>query len=341
MKNLCATAAVLVLIALTGCSSSSDDGGQPQQGNNNPPPTSNNMVTAALGTSVKNVLIQPNQETRFQFTYQVPAGLLSEPLTAYESFSVDLAATMQNVRITAAPVASVDDDTFDPWRILQRVARSDLFGRLIGIEKALAAVDVSMTVFVSFAGDPDVCDRGAQFGPFEFSGDVDEEPTSDTAVATTESAGPEIDVVSEGAFELCVVIAPLAIPMDAYLTVDEVEVMAEPCDETPPADTAVLGSWSGTYTCTNFLLPDEVNLPITLSISKNLDGSYKYIDDGGAEYDGHFCGDAFRFNGGLSADYSESGTFLLESPGRASKKSIWTGVGGVPGGTCVDDLTKD
>jgi hypothetical protein len=39
-----------------------------------------------------------------------------------------------------------------------------------------------------------------------------------------------------------------------------------------------------------------------LSIGKNADGTYTYTDDGGAVYNGHFCGDYFRFRGGDRVD---------------------------------------
>lgn len=165
-------------------------------------------------------------------------------------------------------------------------------------------------------------------------------PVSDASTATDAAAG--INIVTAGVFELCVVISPVSIPADAYLTVGEVEIEATPCEESPPADTDVLGDWSGTYTCTNFGTSDDVALPISLNIAKNQDGSYRYTDDGGAAYDGHFCGSSFRYKGGVANSYTESGLFIYLGAGSATKRSAWNSVpAGANGGSCFDDLTRN
>jgi len=143
--------------------------------------------------------IKPNVPTQFSFTYTIPVGLLSEPFTAYDGFAVNLANTMQNVQVTSAPVASNGQvSAFDPWHLLNRLAKSDLIGRVFGIESALAAVNASVTVFVSFPGDPDVCNSPTQLGPYFFSGDVDMQPTSDAPTATVADAAAGINIVTAG-----------------------------------------------------------------------------------------------------------------------------------------------
>lgn len=300
-------------------------------------------VTVSLGSDVRNVEIPPNVATRFSFTYIQPAGLLSEPITAYKDFAVNLADTMPYVQITSAPIA--DNGTpalFDPYRLLQRLAQSDLPGKVLGIESALAATTATVTVYVSYAGDPEACTNGTVLGSYNFTGDFDAETTSDTAVATTAGMSAGLHVASTGSFEICLEISPLMIPVPAYVSVDEVVVEAETCDLDPLPDGDVLGNWSGLYTCTNVGWPDEVDQPIVLTISRNADGSFQYTDDGGATYNGHFCGPEFRFVGGLPGSYTESGKFIISKPGVATKESAWhSEPAGYSGGTCIDNLVKN
>jgi hypothetical protein len=144
---------------------------------------------------------------------------------------------------------------------------------VIGIERVLAAVDISVTGFVSYPGDPNVCSTGLRIGPYSFTGDVDSPWTSASDSERVQGQSPRIHVVKSGSFEVCAVVSPLAIPMDAFLTVDTLQVEASPCEDPAPADDGLLGSWSGTYTCTDFGTGDDEDLPITLSIAQNLDGT--------------------------------------------------------------------
>lgn len=339
----------MTALALAGCSSSSGGGG----GDNDPPPDDGGgggggaagpeAVTVLLGDSVKNVLIQPGTPTQFSFTYTMPDGLFSEPYTSYGGFTMKLAETMPAVQVTSTTVArNGESSAFDPWAIAGRIVKSDLFGRLIGIERLLAAANATVTGYVSYPGDPDVCNTGAVIGPYTFTGDVDNPWTSDSDSESVSGASPRIHIVKTGSFEVCIAISALSIPADAYLTVDSFQVEAAPCEDPAPADSAVLGSWTGTYSCDNYGAGNDVDIPITLNIEKNGDGSYSYTDDGGASYTGHFCGMKFRFNGGLSESYTESGTFWLTGSGTAMKESTWNSVPlGFSGGDCVDNLTKD
>ena len=344
-KHALSVAVLLIFLALTACDGSSGGGNQqppaPPGGGGNPPVPE--AVTVQLGTAVKNVLVQPNVETQFVFTYTMPDNLFSAPYTSYGGFRMKLAETMGNVQLTSAPIAkNGNPGRFDPWRLVSWVLNSDLFGRLIGIERVLAAVNTSVTAFVSYPGDPEVCATGIRIGPYTFSGDVDSPWTSDSETERVQGETPRIHVVKSGSFEVCIAVSPLMIPVDAYLSADAFQVEALPCEEPAPADDDVLGSWSGTYTCTNFGTSSEVDLPITLSIAKNSDGSYTYTDDGGASYTGHFCGNYFRHRGGIAEDYTESGTFWLTGAGTAMKESNWNSIPvGLSGGDCIDNLTKD
>lgn len=332
-------------LALASCGGSSGNGG----GQLNPPggggggTTGPEAVTVDLGTTVKNVAIQPNVATQFAFTYTMPNGLFSEPYTSYGGFRIKLTETMGNVQLTSAMVAENGDSSgFDPWRMARWVVSSDLFGKLIGIERVLAAIDTSVTAFVSYPGDPQVCSTGLRIGPYTFTGEVDSPWLSASDTEQVQGETPRIHVIKSGSFEVCIVVSALNIPMDAYLTVDALQVEALPCEDPAPADSEVIGSWSGFYTCTNYGTGSEIDLPITLTIEKNTDGSYNYTDGSGASYTGHFCGDYFRYRGGVASDYTESGTFWITGEGTAMKESNWNSDPiGFSGGDCIDDLTKD
>ncbi len=300
-------------------------------------------VMVPLGNDVKNVLVQPGVATQFSFTYTIPAALLSQPITAYKDFTVNLADTMPHVQVTSAPVAENGEPSFfDPYQLLQRLARADILGKVLGVQAAFAATPATVTVYVSYAGDPDACANGTALGSYNFDGDFDAQPTSDTAVATTDGMSSARHVVSTGSFEMCMEISPLAIPMPAYVSVAEIAIEAESCDLDPLPDADVLGDWSGLYSCTNVGEPNEVDERITLTIFKNSDGSFRYVDDGTGTYDGYFCGSEFRFVGGLAGDYTESGKFIITSQGVAMKESVWNSIpAGFSGGTCIDNLTKD
>ena len=300
------------------------------------------VVMAPLGTAVKNVAIQPNTATQFSLTYTIPAALLSQPITAYKDFAVNLADTMPHVQITSAPVAENGEPSlFDPFQLMQRLAKLDLLGSVLGIEAAFAATPATVTVYISYAGDPDACANGTAVGSYNFDGDFDTQPTSNTAMATNTGVGAALHVVSTGSFEICLDISPLAIPMPAYVSVDEIALEAEACDLEPLPDGDILGDWTGLYSCDNVGEDNEVDQPIALTIVKNTDGSYTYVDDMGATYDGHFCGSAFRHVGGVPGNYTESGKLTITGPGTAVKESVWNSVpAGFSGGTCNDILSK-
>jgi len=99
-----------------------------------------------------------------------------------------LSESMGNVQLTSTQLAkNADAGGFDPWQLVKSVLSSDLFGRLIGIERVLAALNTSVTGFVSYPGDP-------------------ERVQGETA---------RIHVVKSGSFEVCIVVSALSIPMDA------------------------------------------------------------------------------------------------------------------------------
>ena len=117
---------------------------------------------------------------------------------------------------------------------------------------------------------------------------------------------------------MCVKATP---PRNAYLTVPGVVVDYEDCEA---SDLDIVGEWNGYYECTDFGDPPGVqNIPVSLTITKNQDGSYRYIDDTGAEYEGHLCENRFRYKGGYEGFSRESGTMVFESSTSATKTSIY------------------
>lgn len=62
---------------------------------------------------------------------------------------------------------------------------------------------------------------------------------------------------------------------------------------------------------------------VDLVITQNQDGSYHYTDDGGADFDGHLCGNQYKFGGGVPGSYGESGTITITSAAAATKFSVY------------------
>ena len=67
-----------------------------------------------------------------------------------------------------------------------------------------------------------------------------------------------------------------------------------------------------------------------------------HTDDSNAAYQGRVCGNRFSFTGGLTYSYDESGTFVLNTDGSASKTSTYTDIGttGICSGTCTNILER-
>jgi|GEM_PF-2224018 len=189
-----------------------------------------------------------------------------------------------------------------------------------------------------------VCTTGEAYGPADAALDADSlqpsgdvEPTSWTATEAT------LATLNSGAVTGCLDVVP---PIDGRWSLSELALdfrLAAACSEAP-ADLA--GTWTGTYTCTNWIgatsSPEEGT--VTLVITED-DRHASYTDEGGATYDGVVCGRAFSFAGGRppSADaldgYFESGRIEMAPDGKtATKASTWHGAMGW--GTCADQLTR-
>jgi hypothetical protein len=300
---------LIVLLALSGCGSDSS--------NSNVTTIPTTTELASLDSSVKNVPLLTGVPTEIKFTYTIPGDI-----TAKGNFFIDVTRTLDTIRLSSSPVAS-NTSRFETLRLLAHAL----------VKAAFAATEstAQITAYISYAGDPNVCSSPYRFGPYSISGLIDSALSSDTTSVTPTQ--PSIDISNAGSFEVCVVTIP---PIDAYLTVTGVFVDFEPCTE-PSVD--ISGDWSGTYQCNNFGVGNE-DSTVSLTVTRNNDGSYQYIDDGGAIYSGHLCGDTFKFNGGLTGEYTESGTMIVDG-NSATKTSNWLSVSdNTVGGSCSDALQK-
>jgi hypothetical protein len=300
---------LILLLSLSGCGSDSSSS-----------ITATPTITesASLDNSVKNVPLLTGVPTEIKFTYTIPGDI-----TARGDFFIDMNRTLDTIRLSSSPVAS-NAGRFETLRFLAYAL----------VKEAFAATSTAqITAYISYAGDPNVCSSPYRFGPYSISGMIDSALSSDTTSVTPTQ--PSIDISNAGSFEVCVVTIP---PIDAFLTVSGVVVDFEPCAE-PTA--TIVGDWSGTYQCTNFGVGDDPpGSLVSLTVTRNDDGSYQYIDEGGAIYNGHLCGNRYKFNGGLTDAYTESGTMIVDG-NSATKTSNWLSVSdNTIGGSCSDVLQK-
>jgi hypothetical protein len=301
---------LFLLLTLGGCGSDSSSS------NITTTPTTTEL--ASLNNNVKNVLLQSGMPTEIRFTYTIPGDI-----TAKGDYVIDVSRTLENTTLSSSPVAS-NTGRFETLRLLAYALVKDAF--------AASESTAQINAYISYAGDPEVCSSPYHFGPYSVSGMIDSTVSSDTTAVTPDAA--VINIFNAGSFEVCMVTVP---PIDAYLTVTGVFVDFEPCTE--PSDD-IVGDWEGTYQCTNFGTGDDpAGSFVSLSITQNSDGSYRYTDDGGAVYNGHLCGNKFKFNGGITDYYTESGTMVV-SGSSATKTSNWLDVSGIVGGNCSDVLQK-
>lgn len=296
-------------LILSGCGSDSSSGY-----------TASNITTelASLDNNVKNVPLATGVPTEIKFTYTMPGDI-----TTKGDYSINLTRTLENTTLSSSPVAQ-NSSRFETLRLLAYALVKDAL--------AASTSTATITAYISYAGDPEVCSSPYRFGPYSITGMIDSALSSESTSVTPDAA--VIDIFNAGSFEVCMVTVP---PIDAFLTVRGVAVDFEPCAE-PSAD--IVGDWEGTYQCTNFGVGDDpAGSFVSLTVTKNSDGSYQYVDDGGAVYNGHLCGNKFKFNGGLVDAYTESGTMIVDGS-NATKTSNWLSISKISGGSCSDVLQK-
>jgi hypothetical protein len=189
-----------------------------------------------------------------------------------------------------------------------------------------------------FEDSETVCSTGEQYGPYsiELNDDFSASSVSPpTATATRQT----LDIINTGGYSICIQVTPV---VDATADLDFVAVDIGNCDE-PPADIA--GTWSGTYSCVSDVSSscDETGMVELTIVQDGSDpGKASYSDDGGAMYEGRVCGNRFSFQGGVSSSYTESGTFILNGDGSASKSSSFKDIGPSPlcSAKCTDSLSR-
>ena len=312
--NLPKAALVLLIIVAVTLTISSCGGGSGSSTNETSETTAKQ---ADLGSNIKNVQLIANQPTEIKFTYTIPGSISNQG-----DFTINLANTLQNISLSSSPVAQNSNSLETLWLLASLV-----------IKDAFASSTALVSAYISYPGDPNVCSSSTRFGPYSISGTIGSALTSDTSAITPTEVSK--DISNAGSFEICIVTIP---PIAAYLTVTGVDIDFKQCDEA----TVVIAntSWSGSYQCQNFGTTSDGG-QIDLSIIRNQDGSYQYTDGSGAVYDGHLCGNRFKFNGGVVDSYTESGTLVFSSNTVAIKSSIWNSIpAGVSGGKCSDTLNR-
>ncbi len=298
------------LLSVSGCggSSSKDDDAEDTQ-----------QVTVPRGNEAKNVQFVAGKPVEIKFTLGIPGSMI-----ALGEGSVDLTGTLNNASFSAAPVPR-GSRLGETLRLLAKALIKDAF----------AADTMQMSAHISFAGDPNVCSSSIVFGPYSITGGIGMALTSPTeSVSPTQQT---TNMMNAGSIEVCFVTTP---SIDAFVTLTAMEVEMEPCAE--PTVSIADSSWSGTFQCANFGVADTPpGTMVNLTITQNPDGSYHYIDNFGAAYDGHLCGNRFQYNGLLAGSYTESGTMVFSSATAATKSSTWNGIpAGAEGGNCSDTLSR-
>jgi hypothetical protein len=179
-----------------------------------------------------------------------------------------------------------------------------------------------------------VCTEGELYGPFSITLADNFQPES-VSPAEANATQQTLDVINTGSYSICVQIMP---SITAIADLNSLMVDMESCTE-PPADIA--GTWTGSYQCVG-TCPESGT--VTLEIVQNADDpTYAtYTDDANAVYEGRVCGNRFSFTGGLTDSYDESGTFVLNADGSASKTSTYISIGttSICSGTCTDILER-
>ncbi len=293
--------ALLLVVLISGCGSGSSSGGPSE--------------TLSFGTSTKNVQLTAGVQKQFKFTYAFPGDI-----TSRGDYSINVTKTLENITLSSTPIAS-KGSRFETLRLLAYAL----------VKEAFAAETAQITTYISYAGDPNVCNSPYFSGPNTVMGAVGSAPTSNKTTAELTQAAA--DIINMGSFDICVVTTP---PFNAYVTVPGVVVDFQSC---APPTINIVGNWSGTYQCDNFGTPGEAGT-VSLNITQNADGSYHYVDDGGAEYDGHLCGNKFKFKGVKTGFYTESGTLVVNG-NHATKTSNWRSESTSVGGRCTDTLQKN
>jgi hypothetical protein len=179
-----------------------------------------------------------------------------------------------------------------------------------------------------------VCTEGELYGPFDITLADNFQPAS-VVPATAEATRHTLDVINTGSYSICVQIMPT---VTAVADLNSLTVDIGNCTEAP-AD--ISGRWSGPYECIG-TCPESGTVTLDILQNANDPAIASYTDDSGASYQGRVCGNRFSFRGGVTESYDESGTFILNADGSASKTSTYISIGAstICSGTCTDTLDR-
>lgn len=207
---------------------------------------------------------------------------------------------------------------------------------LQSVKPAYAAVDGGQLFLrVSTAEQIDtVCAEGELYGPFSITLADNFQPES-VSPAAAEATQRTLDVINTGSYSVCVQIMPA---ITAVADLNSLIVDMDSCTE-PPA--TIAGTWTGPYECVG-ICPESGTVTLTI-VQNTADPTIAtYTDDSNAAYEGRVCGNRFSFVGGLTDTYDESGTFVLNADGSASKTSTYIDIGTttICSGTCTDTLNR-
>jgi hypothetical protein len=178
-----------------------------------------------------------------------------------------------------------------------------------------------MFVRVGPTSDATICDTGDLYGPYVVANGAVQ---GDQSAAASQ---PTLRLSNLGDLSVCMIITS---PVNADLDIeaDTLYWQAEECNTTPAP---IEGVWEGSYSCTSSCVPEAGLVSLTIQ----QDGNSATYSDGSANYEGTVCGNEFKFSG-AGPGYTESGTFILNSDGSASKTSHYQNTGDSCSGNCSD-----
>ena len=305
--SLLATTALLVIVVIAfnpiACSSSSTTTN---------PDGSTTLTVSNLGKDIS-LTTGEMKEISFPVNYN-----LDDYGGPFSSLRMDLQAHVSAVTITVPGVTTSIPFLLD------------------SIKTAQAAVDGGqLFIRVGTAEQVDtVCEVGELYGPFSITLADNFQPES-VSPAEADATQQTLDVINTGSYSICVQIMPA---ITAIADLNSLIVDMDSCTEAPAN---IAGTWTGSYVCEG-TCPESGT--VTLEIEQNADDPTiaSYTDDANAAYEGRVCGNRFSFTGGLTDSYDESGTFVLNADGSASKTSTYIDISPIMicSGTCTDILER-
>ena len=304
-----ATSALLLIVLLIfnpiACSSSSTTTN---------PDGSTTFTVSNLG---QNISLTSGEMKEISFPVNYDLDSLGGP---FSSLRMDLQAHLSAVSITVPGVTAAIPFPLDSIKTAQAAVDGGQLYLRVGTAEQIETV----------------CEVGELYGPFSITLADNFQPES-VSPAEANASQQTLDVINTGSYSICVQIMP---SVTAVADLNSLIVDMESCRE-PPAD--ISGTWYGSYECIDICYGTEIDT-VELVIEQNAADPTiaSYTDDANATYEGRVCGNRFSFTGGLTDSYDESGTFVLNADGSASKTSTYIDIGTtvICSGTCTDILER-